>query len=253
MSAVLDARGAVVPETAWTRLPVATPGLVVNLDILDGNLDEMAGIAHAPASRSTPTPRPTAWRSRRAADRASRGGALRGEARRGRGLCRRRRSAPVRRQPDRRQDKAARALALHRTTDLLLATDGVEAAATIGAVFAAAGERARVMLAIDSGLGREGVSDIQAPDVAAAIHAIPGIELVGIYTHEGHTYAATDPADLVVRARAVGEFMVAVAGAIRARGVALPIVSLGASASARAVAHVPGGPRSGPASTPSTT
>ena len=138
------------------------------------------------------------------------------------------------------EDKARRALALHRTTDLLLATDGVEAAATIGAVFAAAGETARVMLAIDSGLGREGVSDRQAPDVAAAIHAIPGIDLVGIYTHEGHTYAATDPADLVARARAVGEFMVAVARSIRARGVPLPIVSLGASASARAVAHVPG-------------
>lgn len=230
-----------VGETAWTRLPVATPGLVLDLDILDRNLDEMAAIARAAGVELYPHAK--THRMAQLGVRQIEHGAD--------GLCVAKlgeaeafAEAGVRRlfvaNPIVGEDKARRALALHRTTDLLLASDGIEAAATIGAVFAAAGETARVMLAIDSGLGREGVADRDAPDVAAAIHAIPGIDLVGIYTHEGHTYAATDPADLVVRARAVGEFMVGVARAIRARGLALPIVSLGASASARAVAHVPG-------------
>lgn len=232
--------GAVV-ESAWTRFPVATPGLVVDLDILDRNLDEMAAVARAAGVELYPhakTHRMAPIGLRQIEHGAD-------------GLCVAKlgeaeafAAAGVRRlfvaNPIFGDHKARRALALHRTTDLLLATDSVAAAATIGAVFMAAGETARVMLAIDSGLGREGVTDRDAPDVAVAINAIPGVDLAGIYTHEGHTYAATDPSDLAARARAAGEFMVAVARSIRARGLALPIVSLGASASARAVARVPG-------------
>lgn len=241
MSAVASVSPAAVSPTAWTRLPVATPGLVVDLDILDRNLDEMAAIARSAGVELFPHAK--THRMARIGVRQIEHGAD--------GLCVAKlgeaeafAAAGVRRlfvaNPIVGDDKARRALALHRDVYLLLATDCVEAAATVGTVFAAAGARARMMLAIDSGLGREGVSAAQAPDVAAAIHAVPGVELVGIYTHEGTTYGATDAADLVARARGAGAFMVAVARAIRARGVPLPIVSLGASASARAVAHVPG-------------
>jgi hypothetical protein len=34
-----------------------------------------------------------------------------------------------------------------------------------------------------------------------AVHAVPGIELVGIYTHEGTTYSAKDAPDLAEQAR----------------------------------------------------
>ena len=241
MSAVATVFPAAVPSTAWTRLPVATPGLVVDLDILDRNLDEMAAIARSAGVELFPHAK--THRMARVGVRQVEHGAD--------GLCVAKLGeaeafavAGVKRlfvaNPIVGEDKARRALALHRSVDLLLATDSVEAAATVGAVFAAAGERARMMLAIDSGLGREGVSAAQAPAGAAAIHAVPGVELVGIYTHEGTTYGATDAADLVGRAKAAGAFMVGVAESIRARGVPLPIVSLGASASARAVARVPG-------------
>lgn len=138
------------------------------------------------------------------------------------------------------EDKARRALALAETVDLTLGTDSVEAASSVGAVFAAAGRTARLLLAIDLGLGREGVSEGSAPDLAERIAAVEGVELVGIYTHEGTTYGAEDAADLDRRSREMGERMVAVAESIRERGIALPIVSLGASASARIVAEVPG-------------
>ena len=231
------------PETAtpWTRLPVATPGLVVDLDILDRNLDEMAAIAREAGVELFPHAK--THRMAKLGVRQIEHGAD--------GLCVAKlgeaeafAGAGVRRlfvaNPIVGADKAERALALHRRSDLLLAADGIEAANAIGAAFSAAGQTARLMLAVDSGLGREGVTAADAPAVAAAIHAVPGVDLVGIYTHEGHTYAATDPADLVARAEAAGMFMVGVAAAIRARGVPLPIVSLGASASARAVARVPG-------------
>lgn len=232
----------IAPGFDWSALPVATPALVIDRAAFAANLDEMAAIAHSAGVELFPHAK-----THRMAD-AGRMQLAHGAA----GLCVAKlgeaeafADAGTRRifvaNPIFGTDKAERALRLSaRLDDLRLATDTVGAAASVGAVFAAAGQRARMMLAIDSGLGREGASLDKAADVAAEIAALPGVELVGIYTHEGTTYGAVDRADLEARARAVGEQMVAVAEAIRARGIALPIVSLGASASARAVAHVPG-------------
>ncbi|MBN9316828.1 MAG: alanine racemase [Devosia sp.] len=231
-----DANGA-----SWADLPVATPGLVIDLDVLDRNLDEMAAIARS--AKVELFPHAKTHRMAEVGLRQIEHGAD--------GLCVAKlgeaeafAAAGVKRlfvaNPIVGADKAKRALELSRTVDLMLATDSEAAAASIGATFVAAGTTARMMLAIDSGLGREGVTADKAPDVAAAIHAVPGVELVGIYTHEGTTYGAKDHPDLASRARAAGAFMVGVAETIRARGVPLPIVSLGASASAREVAHVPG-------------
>lgn len=225
----------------WIDLDIATPGLAVDLDILDRNLDEMAAIARSAGVELFPHAK-----THRMAEIGRRQ-----VARGADGLCVAKlgeaeafADAGIKRlfvaNPIFGEAQAGRALALARSTDLLLATDSVAGAASIGAVFAKASETARVMLAIDSGLDREGVSRVDAPDIAAALHALPGIELTGIYTHEGSTYAAKDASDLVRQAEAAGALMVGVAQAIRARGVALPVVSLGASASARAVAHVQG-------------
>ena len=225
----------------WIDLEVATPGLVVDLAVLDRNLDEMAVIAadagvelypHAKTHRMAEIGRRQIARGAHGLCVAKLGEA---EAFAAAGVKRLFVANPIV-----GPQKAARALALSRRVDLLLATDSADAARSIGPTFAAAGATARVMLAIDSGLGREGVTPAQAPDIAAAVSAVPGIELVGIYTHEGTTYSAKDGPDLTGKAQAAARLMVGVAESIRARGIALPIVSLGASASAREVAHVPG-------------
>lgn len=225
----------------WTDLDIATPGLVIDRDILDHNLDEMAGIAAAAGVELFPHAK-----THRMAE-----AGLRQIARGAHGLCVAKlgeaeafAAAGIKRlfvaNPIVGETSARRALTLARKVDLVLATDSVAGAKSIGDVFAKAGETARVMLAIDSGLGREGVPSDAAPDIAVAIAALPGIDLTGIYTHEGSTYAAKDAADLVRQAQAAGSLMVSTAEAIRARGIALPVVSLGASASARAVAQVKG-------------
>jgi D-serine deaminase-like pyridoxal phosphate-dependent protein len=225
---------------AWSDCPVATPGLLVNLDILDRNLEEMEVIARSRGrTLSARQDVPNDGRGF-VADQAWGQRAVRGEAPGGGGIRRRWRFAPLRGQSYRREDKARRALALHRRCDLLLATDSVAAAASVVAIFAADGERAKMLLAIDSGLGREGVSPQDAPAAANAINQLEGVVLLGVYTHEDTLYGAKDAAALASRATAVGEFIVAVAKSIRRQGIELPIVSLGASASARAVAFVPG-------------
>lgn len=225
----------------WINVDVATPGLVLDLDILERNLDEMAAVARSAGVELFPHAK-----THRIAEIGRRQ-----VARGADGLCVAKlgeaeafASAGIKRlfvaNPIIGEEKAKRALALSRQTDLVLATDSVAGAASIGAVFAEAGAKARVMLAIDSGLGREGIPPGDAPDIAKAIRALPGVELIGIYTHEGWTYGAKDAADLARQAQAAGTLMVSIAEAIRARGIPLPVVSLGASASARAVAHVPG-------------
>ena len=230
------------PDAAsWSDLPVATPGLILDLDILDGNLDEMAAIARSAGVELFPHAK-THRMAQLGVHQIEHGAD---------GLCVAKlgeaeafADAGVKRlfiaNPIFGVDKAQRALNLSRRVDLVLATDTAEAAASIGAVFAAAGETARLMLAIDTGLGREGVTPEKAAPAAQAIAAVPGVELIGIYTHEGTTYGAVDRADLERRAVAAGELMVHTAEAIRAAGVPISVVSLGASASARAVAHVPG-------------
>ena len=227
--------------TGWVDLDVATPGLVVDLAVLDRNLDEMADIARAAGVELYPHAKThrMAEVGRRQVARGAHGLCVaklgEAEAFAEAGIGRLFVANPIV-----GDEKARRALALSRKVDLLLATDSVDAVRTIGPTFAAAGARARVMLAIDSGLGREGVAVADATEVAVAVHAVPGIELVGIYTHEGTTYSAKDAPDLAEQARSAARLMVGVAESIRARGIALPIVSLGASASAREVAHVPG-------------
>jgi D-serine deaminase-like pyridoxal phosphate-dependent protein len=60
----------------------------------------------------------------------------------------------------------------------------------------AAGLRLPVMMAVDSGLGREGTRGVDsARHLAAKIQASPRMDLWGIYTHEGHGYLQT-PASL---------------------------------------------------------
>lgn len=225
----------------WSALPVATPGLVLDRDVFDANMREMAEIARSAGVELVPhakTHRMAAVGQRQIELGAS-------------GLC----VAKIGEaeafadagityifvaNPVMGEDKLERALKLSSRVNLMLAVDGVEAAQAAGAHFAKAGENVKLMLAVDSGLGREGVNPTKAADVGAAIGCLEGVELVGVYTHEGTTYGAKDQADLEARARAAGELMVGVAESIRARGIALPVVSLGASASARAIAHVPG-------------
>ncbi len=58
-------------------------------------------------------------------------------------------------------------------------------------VAAAVGRKLGVMMAVDTGLGREGVrSDEAAVRLAAQLARHPRLELRGLYCHEGHLYAA---------------------------------------------------------------
>lgn len=73
--------------------------------------------------------------------------------------------------------------------DLRLAVTSLDQADAFARLAARTGRRLRVMLAVDTGLGREGVRDVaSAQALAAAIGRSPHLDLAGFYSHEGHFY-----------------------------------------------------------------
>src|SRR6266852_5323872 len=84
--------------------------------------------------------------------------------------------------------KARRLLALSDRVRLSVGADSIEGARTLSEVFAPAGRRLSLMLKIDCGGNRVGVLPEHALDVARQIVGLPGIELVGVFTHAGQAY-----------------------------------------------------------------
>src|SRR5688572_5132276 len=120
--------------------------------------------------------------------------------------------------------------------------DSIEAAQGISEAVAAAGVSVRMLVEIDTGLRRIGVQPgAEAVGLAERIAELPGVDLAGVLTHEGHIYtAATDRAHLEALTREACRLAVETAEAIRARGLPAAVVSVGSSATARPAMRVPG-------------
>lgn len=136
--------------------------------------------------------------------------------------------------------KVRRAFQLAQEAEVMLAADSLEGARAIGRVFAEANQKADILLIVDSGMGRCGVAPSDVVAFASGMASEPGITLRGLMTHEGSVYEARDDDDLVERSRACATMMVQAADAVRASGLAIDVVSMGASASFRSVIGTPG-------------
>jgi D-serine deaminase-like pyridoxal phosphate-dependent protein len=228
-----------VASSSLDELP--TPALLVDLDRVDANLEHLVastaprGIVLSPHAKTHRIPLLGLHQLERGAERLTVATLVEAEGFADAGV-----GALFVAYPIVGVGVAARALALHRRVDLRLGVDSLAGAMAIAESFAAVGERAGVLIAVDTGLGREGVDIEDAPALAAGIAALDGVELVGVFTHEGHAYGAVDAADLVTRSQDAARAMVEVARTITAAGIPCPVVSLGCSASVAAVVEVPG-------------
>lgn len=79
-------------------------------------------------------------------------------------------------------DEYAQALSL----GLVLTLSSSEEAAALGALAAARGQRAKVHVKVDTGMGRSGVWHAEATRLIAEVTAHPGLDLRGVYTHFSH-------------------------------------------------------------------
>ncbi len=88
------------------------------------------------------------------------------------------------------RDKHDRIAALLDRARISFCVDTMEAGRQASAIYAAHNKQADVLVEIDAGYGRCGLrwDDPHLPEFAQKIAALPGLNLVGILTHEGNAY-----------------------------------------------------------------
>lgn len=138
------------------------------------------------------------------------------------------------------EDKGRRLLALADRIRLAVGVDSVEGARTIAGPFREAGRELDVLLKVDVGYGRVGVLPEHAADVARRVAGLPGLRLRGVFTHAGHGYLAETKAGVDEIARLEGERLTAAAAELRAAGLTIDEVSVGSTPTAAHAMRVPG-------------
>lgn len=117
---------------------------------------------------------------------------------------------------------------------LSLITDSPEVARVLAARAPAMSQPLRVLVEIDSGEHRTGVhceSDALL-DIARVLHGAPGIELGGVLTHGGHSYACRSVAEVIEVAEGERRAVVRAAERLRHAGLPCPVVSAGSTPTA---------------------
>ena len=136
----------------------------------------------------------------------------------------------------------ARLADLAERVSISVTVDSDEVAAGISRAARERGLTIAVLLELDTGLRRLGVlPGPEAADLAERIAALPGLELAGVFTHEGHVY--TQGRDAAEKERLTHEACraaVETAEEIRSRGLAAPTVSVGSAATFRFAIRCPG-------------
>lgn len=86
--------------------------------------------------------------------------------------------------------KIERLVQLAKRVRVAVAVESLEAATPLSMTFAQQGMRLRVLVEVDVGLHRCGVQPDSVVDFVRSINALPGLNLVGLFTYPGHVYAA---------------------------------------------------------------
>jgi D-serine deaminase-like pyridoxal phosphate-dependent protein len=137
--------------------------------------------------------------------------------------------------------KLARLEALLERATIRVSLDTVEVAEALGAIGARRAIDIPVLIEVDTGLHRMG----RAPGDASAalalqIARIPGIEVIGLLTHAGHAYRATDAGELQAAAVREAEDLLDTAARCARDGLELREISVGSTPTARVAAGVAG-------------
>jgi D-serine deaminase-like pyridoxal phosphate-dependent protein len=123
-----------------------------------------------------------------------------------------------------------------------LVVDTLDAATAVEAAAAVRGLRIPVFLEVDCGGGRTGVDpDGEVGDVLVGrFAASEAIDFRGLLTHAGHAYRARNRTDAYDIACAERNLMATLAAELRDRGVAIPVVSVGATPTVLAIDDLTG-------------
>ena len=136
--------------------------------------------------------------------------------------------------------KAERLLALSDRLRLTAGVDSIEGASCLSEVFASARRRLDVLVKIDCGYHRVGISPEAALSFVGQLADLRGLRLRGLFTHAGHVYGAQRPEDVAAIGAQEGEILAQTAVALEKAGVTIEEVSVGSTPSARHAMRVAG-------------
>lgn len=216
------------------ELPFPTPALVVDLDILEGNLARMAEWARQQGIKLRPHAK--AHKCVEIARRQMELGAC------GLTVAKLGEAEVMIRAGFRDifiayqiigQDKIERLIEMSREASLITAIDSPEGAEALDRAARAAGMALPVMIEIDSGLRRCGtLPGLPSLELARKVSRLPNLDLRGVFTHAGQAYAAASAAEVARIAREEAEAVAATAELLRTHGIPVPEVSIGSTPTA---------------------
>jgi D-serine deaminase-like pyridoxal phosphate-dependent protein len=219
-----------------------TPALLVDLDVLEANLAEMAAVAARAAVALRPHTKthksPEIARMQVAAGAAGITCAKLGEAEvmAGAGLDDLLVAFPLV-----GEAKLRRLGGLLERARVRVSLDSVEVAEGLGRLGRSLGRDLEVLVEVDTGLHRLGRPPGPATaELAAEIARVPGVEVAGLLTHAGHAYRAGSPEALRRVAEREVLDLVETAELCRRAGLELREVSVGSTPTARIGASVAG-------------
>jgi D-serine deaminase-like pyridoxal phosphate-dependent protein len=219
-----------------------TPSLLIELDILERNLAEMAEIARAPGVRLRPHTKthksPRIARMQLDAGAAGVTVAKLGEAE---VMADADVDDILIAYPIVGERKLSRLRALLERARVRTTLDSVEVAEGLGQLGREMGRDIEILIEVDTGLHRLGRPPGE-PTAALVreVVGVRGVRVAGLLTHAGHAYGCTDPADLREIAEREGRDLVATAELCADDGIELREISVGSTPTARHVAQVPG-------------
>jgi D-serine deaminase-like pyridoxal phosphate-dependent protein len=136
--------------------------------------------------------------------------------------------------------KIRRLLALMERVRMIVALDSRVAAEAISDAMAAEDRTLDVYVEVNTGQNRAGaLPGDEAVALALDLARLPGLHVIGVMTHEGHANAQ-QPETIEAVALDAGRKLVATAEAIRSHGLELPVVSVGSTPAATYTPTVPG-------------
>ena len=130
------------------------------------------------------------------------------------------------------ETKVKRLLALMERARVIVAVDSREAAAQLSAGMAAEERQLEVYIEVDTGQHRSGVmAGNPAVELGLEVERMPGLRLIGVFSHEGH--ANSQPKQSIAQvATAAGESLVETAEELRRHGVGIEVISVGSTPAA---------------------
>ena len=137
---------------------------------------------------------------------------------------------------------APRVLALLDRTHLSFIVDHPAVSRGWSEAMQAARKEVDVLVKVDVGLHRCGIDPeaAGAVDFVAAVAQLPGLRFRGLLSHAGHAYGADSPSAAEQIAATEARTMTALAEGVRARGIAVEEISVGATPTVRFSVEQPG-------------